>query len=53
MRNFAKQGAMKRAVLGLVAFAFTSTEINELEQEFRKLDTEGSGVITLDDFFFF
>ena len=47
MRKFAKSNAMKRAALGLIAFSLAPGEMENLEKEFRAIDTEGNGTITI------
>ncbi|KAF4694650.1 hypothetical protein FOZ60_007617 [Perkinsus olseni] len=46
--QFSRQNGIKRAALGMIAFSMSSNELLEnLEREFKSLDTDGSGTIKL------
>merc|ERR1719171_168303 len=47
MKAFASQNVIKRAACGLMAFSMTTDDMDELEVQFRKLDTGGTGTILL------
>uniref|UniRef100_A0A0G4I6M8 non-specific serine/threonine protein kinase n=1 Tax=Chromera velia CCMP2878 TaxID=1169474 RepID=A0A0G4I6M8_9ALVE len=45
--KFASANHVKRAALALIAYQFSSDEVEALEKEFKKLDTNKSGTISL------
>eukprot|EP00920_Eleutheroschizon_duboscqi_P020283 GHVT01048219.1.p1 GENE.GHVT01048219.1~~GHVT01048219.1.p1 ORF type:complete len:903 (+),score=201.15 GHVT01048219.1:289-2997(+) len=47
MCEFAASSAIKRAALGLIALSLHSKDVEELEVQFKKLDGDRSGTITL------
>lgn len=48
IRIFSRQNAMRRAALGLIAMSMGTSEVEHVEEEFRKLDKEKIGTIKLD-----
>ncbi len=49
IRLFSRQNAMRRAALGLIALSMNSAEVAQVEEEFRKLDKNKIGTITLEE----
>jgi Ca2+-binding EF-hand superfamily protein len=49
LRIFSRQNAMRRAALGLIAMSMCSSEVAQVEEEFRKLDKNKIGTITLSE----
>ncbi|KAF4676681.1 hypothetical protein FOL47_005632 [Perkinsus chesapeaki] len=49
LHRFAAAGTMKRAALGLIAMTMSMPQVRELEEQFRALDKDGNGVITLEE----
>jgi calcium-dependent protein kinase len=47
IRLFSRQNAMRRAALGLIAMSMGSAQVAQVEEEFRKLDKNKMGTITL------
>ncbi|EER02181.1 calcium-dependent protein kinase 1, putative [Perkinsus marinus ATCC 50983] len=47
--HFAAAGVMKRAALGLIAMTMSTPQVRQLEEQFRVLDKDGNGVITLEE----
>lgn len=45
MREFALGNIMKRAAIGVVAYSFTNSEVQDLYKEFKKLDKDKTGSI--------
>ena len=48
IRKFSRQNAMRRAALGLIAMSMGTSEVEHVEEEFRKLDKHKVGTIKLD-----
>jgi calcium-dependent protein kinase len=49
IRVFSRQNAMRRAALGLIALSMGSAEVAQVEEEFRKLDKNRIGTITMEE----
>ncbi|KAF4725032.1 hypothetical protein FOZ62_002755, partial [Perkinsus olseni] len=49
LHHFAAAGVMKRAALGLIAMTMSTPQVRQLEEQFRALDKDGNGVITLEE----
>lgn len=49
IRTFSRQNAMRRAALGLIAMSMSSADVAQVEEEFRKLDKNKIGTITLEE----
>ncbi len=47
IKLFSRQNAMRRAALGLIAMSMGSAQVAQVEEEFRKLDKNKMGTITL------
>ncbi|EZG67509.1 protein kinase domain protein [Gregarina niphandrodes] len=50
IKQFAEANTLKRAAAKLVAYSFTSHDVKDLQQEFRKLDDNQSGTISMTAF---
>eukprot|EP00923_Selenidium_pygospionis_P047543 GHVN01082087.1.p1 GENE.GHVN01082087.1~~GHVN01082087.1.p1 ORF type:complete len:469 (-),score=59.30 GHVN01082087.1:278-1474(-) len=49
MWRFAHTNHLKRAALGLIAVSMTTQDVSDLEGQFKSLDTDNTGTITLND----
>jgi calcium-dependent protein kinase len=49
IQQFAAASAMKRAALGLIAMSINVKGVSALEQEFKLLDSDRDGTVTLED----
>jgi calcium-dependent protein kinase len=48
IQTFSRQNAIRRAALGLIALSMTQGEVDVVEEEFRKLDKQKVGTISLE-----
>ena len=49
IRTFSRQNAMRRAALGLIAMSMGMSDVEHVEEEFRKLDKNKIGTIKLEE----
>lgn len=49
IQKFSRQNAIRRAALGLIALSMTQGDVEDVEEEFRKLDKNKVGTVSLDE----
>lgn len=49
MRQFAATNHLKRAALGLIALSMTSRDVAEMGEQFKSMDKDSTGTITMND----
>merc|ERR1712032_282878 len=49
LQDFASQSALRRAACGVMAFSMSPHDVQQVEREFRSLDINGNGVITVNE----
>eukprot|EP01068_Selenidium_serpulae_P004818 Selendium_serpulae@DN3762_c0_g1_i1.p1 len=49
MRRFAATNHLKRAALGLIALSMTTRDVAEMSEQFKSMDKDNTGTITMND----